>query len=82
MQAYRENVFEKLGHLEALDGFDKDGNEWSIESGKDMREDEDYLHDNQIMGEDGFFYTTETMKMRVGSDQESSHSEGRRYSSD
>ena len=46
MQAYRENVFEKLGHLEALDGFDKDGNEWSVESGKDMREDEDYLHDN------------------------------------
>jgi hypothetical protein len=42
----RENVFEKLGHLEALDGFDKDGNEWSVESGKDMREDEDYLHDN------------------------------------
>lgn len=90
MQAYRENVFEKLGHLEALDGFDKDGNEWSIDSGKEMREDEDYLHDNQIMGEDGFFYTTETMKMRVGSDDESSHSEhseqsgnsGRRYSSD
>ena len=30
MQYYRENVFEKLTFLEALDGYDKDGSEWSL----------------------------------------------------
>ena len=31
MNNYRENVFEKLTTLDALDGFDKDGSEWSLQ---------------------------------------------------
>lgn len=72
MQAYRDNVFEKLPHLEALDGFDKDGNEWSVLDDWDMREDDDYLHDNNLMGEQGYYYTHETLAMRKGSVSEGS----------
>ena len=51
MQSSRDNVFEKLGHLEALDGFDKDGSEWSILDQNELRDDSDYVHDNYFMGE-------------------------------
>lgn len=68
MQSYRENVFEKLGHLEALDGFDKDGSEWSILDQNELRDDSDYVHDNYFMGEQGSFYTKPTLQMRRGSD--------------
>jgi hypothetical protein len=51
MHAYRENVFEKLTYLEALDGFDKDGSEWSMIDPSDLRPDSDYVQDNDFMGD-------------------------------
>lgn len=84
MQSYRENVFEKLPHLEALDGFNKDGDEWSVLSVNELREDEDYwLHQNPdvqaLMDEgDEMPYTIETIKMRRDGENSSdeSHSSG------
>jgi Leucine-rich repeat len=76
MQSYRENVFEKLPHLEALDGFNKDGDEWSVLDDWELREDEDYwLHHNPELMDDNeeLPYTTETMLMRKdGDDSEDS----------
>ena len=52
MQSYRENVFEKLGQLEALDGFDKEGNEWSVMDAEELRQDDDWMiTDTAMMGE-------------------------------
>ena len=39
MQYYRENVFEKLTFLEALDGYDKDGSEWSLQDPDELKQD-------------------------------------------
>lgn len=79
MQSYRENVFEKLAHLEALDGFNKDGDEWSVLDEWELREDEDYwlAHNPDMEDETDLYYTTETMKMRKDGDDssEGSHSQ-------
>ena len=32
---YRENVFEKLGFLRGLDGYDKSDNEWSLQDSEE-----------------------------------------------
>lgn len=74
IQAYRENIFEKLCHLEALDGFDKDGSEWSVFDANEIRDDSDYVHDNEFMGEQGNFYSKITMEMRQGQDDDSAQS--------
>ena len=85
MQSYRENVFEKLLSLEALDGFDKDGSEWSVVDANCYGEDGDFVHDNDFMGEQGAMYTTPTLLMRKGSvssDNESCKSESDHLSSE
>jgi len=37
-QYYRENVFEKLAYLQSLDGYDKDGSEWSLQDMEELRQ--------------------------------------------
>ena len=52
---YRENVFEKLVSLEALDGFDKDGSEWSQFDPDEMVYDEgDKLQNNDMILQDWY----------------------------
>ena len=64
MQSYRENVFEKLAHLEALDGFDKEGDEWEVLDENEIKQDDDwFVTDNQMMGKDGYFATEETLRL-------------------
>ena len=41
MQYYRENVFEKLGFLRGLDGYDKSDNEWSLQDGDELNKSDD-----------------------------------------
>ena len=36
-QSYRDNVFEKLNNLDALDGYTKEGDEWSLEDREELR---------------------------------------------
>ena len=45
--SYRENIFEKLPNLEALDGYSKDGDEWSFEDMTELRRDDDDASEGQ-----------------------------------
>ena len=41
-QYYRENVFEKLTFLEALDGYEKDGSEWSLQDIAELNQNDSF----------------------------------------
>ena len=62
-------------NLEALDGFNKEGSEWSAEDPADMRFDEAMVQDNDFMGGEGGFYDKGTILMNADSSQEEVHSE-------
>ena len=64
---YRGNIFEKLPHLEALDGYDEAGDECSFDAGDELREDNDDFMDNEFQGEQGGFFEQATIMMRRGS---------------
>ena len=36
--SYRDNIFEKLNNLDALDGYSKDGEEWSFEDMTELKQ--------------------------------------------
>ena len=67
--SYRLNLFEKVPHLEALDGYDKSGDECSFDAGDELRNDNDDFMDNEFQG--GFFEQA-TLMMRKGSNHDSS----------
>ena len=47
---YRENIFEKLTSLEALDGFDRDGSEWSLlDPGEVVYDEGDKMQNNEVI---------------------------------
>lgn len=71
--SYRLNLFEKVPNLEALDGYDKSGNECSFDDGDELRNDNDDFMDNEFQG--GFFEQA-TIMMRRGSNHESSIADG------
>ena len=46
-QSYRDNVFEKLNNLEALDGYSKDGEEWSFSDMTELGQNDDELSEEE-----------------------------------
>ena len=73
---YRENVFERLPtRLEALDGFDRDGSEWSLQDPGELVYDEgDNMQRNEIIEQkyyhDHFYLMRKDGTSSSGSDTE------------
>ena len=65
---YRQNVFEKVPHLEALDGYNLEGSECSFEGNDDLRFDVDDFQDNEFQGQ---YYDAATNQLRKGDAAES-----------
>ena len=65
MNNYRQNVFEKLPNLEALDGYNAEGSECSFEANEEVRMDNDEFQDNKFCGS---FFDAATNALRKGSD--------------
>ena len=60
---YRQNVFEKVPTLTALDGFNAEGSECSFEGGEGFTYDDDDFQDNDFMGQ---YYDPATQQLRKG----------------
>ena len=65
---YRQNVFEKVPHLEGLDGYNIEGSDCSFEGVEDIRFDIDDFQDNEFQGQ---FYDNATNQLRKGEVAES-----------
>jgi hypothetical protein len=64
-------VFEKLPQLEALDGFDRDGSEWSLLDPNELANDEgDKGQNNEVILND--YYHNHVYLMRQDEDSDSS----------
>lgn len=69
---YRQNLFEKLPNLEALDGYNMEGSECSLGEQDNTRFDNDEFQDNVFCGG---FYDLVTNKLRRGGSSQSNDDE-------